>query len=152
MPKATKSITELERILAEHKNRLSELQARVQERRQRLITEIAKVSDEIGSLSEELGPPTRVPVVRGRRAKRLPQYILEVLEASPEPMTAAGIAEAVTKAGYRSSSKNFQALVRRTCYLSGRIQRKGRGKFAIKGGKQQTDLPARGRSRRTVET
>jgi len=63
----------------------------------------------------------------------LPQYILEALKANPEPMTAAEIAEAVIKAGYRSSSKNFVGLVRRTCYLNKRIHTKERGKFAIKG-------------------
>jgi len=135
MPETRKRIAELEQILAGQKKRLRELQAKVHERREHLMSEIARVNAEIDSLSQELGTPTKPRVVRRRRAKRLPQYILEVLKTSPEPMTAAEIAEAVTKAGYRSSSKNFQALVRRTCYLNDQIQRRGRGKFAVKGKK-----------------
>jgi len=135
MPKATKSIAEMEQILADQKKRLRELQAKVRERRDHLMSETARVNAEIDSLTKELGPLTKPGVVRRRRAKRLPQYILEALKANPEPMTAAEIAEAVTKAGYRSSSKNFQALVRRTCYLNNRIHTKERGKFTIKGKK-----------------
>jgi len=128
-----KSIAELEQILVQQKKRLRELQAAVQERRDRLMAEIAKVNEEIASLSQETGAPPKTPVVRRKRAKRLPQYILQVLKTSPEPMSAAEIADAVTKAGYRSSSKNFVGLVRRTCYLNSRIYTKERGKFTIKG-------------------
>ena len=133
MSATRKSIAELERILADQKKRLRELQAKVRERRDHLMSETARVNSEIDSLSRELGTLTKPRVVRRRRAKRLPQYILEALKANPEPMTAAEIAEAVIKAGYRSSSKNFQALVRRTCYLNNRIHTKERGKFAIRG-------------------
>lgn len=133
MAQTKKSIAELEQILAQQKKRLRELQAKVGERRKRLTAEIAKVNEEIASLSQEGGTPTKPRVVRRGRAKSLPQYILEVLKTSPEPMTAAEIAEVVTKAGYRSSSKNFVGLVRRTCYLNKRIYTKERGKFTIKG-------------------
>jgi len=133
MPETKKSIVELEQILAQQKKSLRELQAKLRERREHLVAEITKVNEEIASLSQELGAPPKPRVVRKRRAKRLPQYILEVLKASPRPMTAAEIADAVTKAGYRSSSKNFVGLVRRTCYLNSRIHTKERGKFAIKG-------------------
>jgi len=135
MTKTTKSIAELEQILAAQKKRLRELQAKVRERRDRLTSEIARVNADIDSLSQEVATPTKPRVVWRRRAKRLPQYILEVLKTSSEPMTAAEIADAVTKAGYRSSSKNFVGLVRRTCYLNSRIHTKERGKFAIKGRK-----------------
>lgn len=135
MTKTAKSIAELEQILAQQKKSLRELQAKVRERRDHLISEIAAVNAEIDSLSRELGPPTKPRVVRRKRAKRLPQYILEVLKTSREPMSAAEIADAVTKAGYRSSSKNFVGLVRRTCYLNERIYTKERGKFAIKSGR-----------------
>ena len=133
MPETKKSITELEQVLAQQKKRLRELQAKVRERRDVLKAEIAKVNEEIGALSQELETPIKPRVVRRRRAKRLPQYILEVLKASPGPMPAAEIADAVTKAGYHSSSKNFVGLVRRTCYLNSRIHAKERGKFTIKG-------------------
>ena len=133
MSEARKRIAELEQILADQKKRLRELQAKIRERRDHLISQIAAVNAEIDSLSQELGTPTKPRAVRRRRAKRLPQYILEVLKTSPEPMTAAEIADAVTKAAYRSSRKNFVGLVRRTCYLNSRIYTKERGKFTIKG-------------------
>jgi septal ring factor EnvC (AmiA/AmiB activator) len=132
MPETRKTIAELEETLAQEKKRLRELQAKVQERRERLMAEIAKVNEEIASLSQELGAPTKAPAVRKGRAKRLPQYVLEVLKASPTPLTAKEIADAVTKAGYRSSSRNFVGLVRRTCYLNDRIRTKERGKFTVK--------------------
>lgn len=132
MPATIKSIAELERILAQQKKSLRELQEKVRERRERIGAEIAKVNEEIASLSQELGAPTKTPVVRKTRAKRLPQYILEVLEASPVPMGAAEIAAVVRKAGYYSASKNFVGLVRRTCYLNNQIHTKERGKFTIK--------------------
>jgi chromosome segregation ATPase len=135
MPETKKSIAELEQVLAQQKKSLKELQARIRERREHLEAEITKVNEEIASLSQELGAPPKPRVSRKRRAKRLPQYILEVLKASSNPMSAAEIAEAVTKAGYSSSSKNFVGLVRRTCYLNKRIYIKERGKFAIKGKK-----------------
>jgi hypothetical protein len=50
-------------------------------------------------------------------------------------MTTREIAEAVTKAGYRSSSKNFTALVRLFYYRSDELQRKSKGKFTVKGEK-----------------
>ena len=124
MPETRKTIAELEETLAQEKKRLRELQAKVQERRERLMAEIAKVNEEIASLSQELGAPTKAPAVREGRPKRLPQYVLEVLKASPNPLTAKEIADAVTKAGYRSSSRNFVGLVRRTCYLNDRIRTK----------------------------
>jgi len=133
MPNVTKTIAELEQILAEQKKRLRELRAKVRERRAHLMSEIANVNVELESVSQDFGAPTKPRVVRRRRAKRLPQYIVDVLKGSPEPMTAAEIAGAVAKAGYRSSSKNFLFLVRRACYVNDLIDKKGRGKFTIKG-------------------
>jgi phage shock protein A len=135
MAETKKTIAELEETLARDKKYLRELQAKIQERRKQLMAEIAKVNEEIASLSQELGAPTTAPAVGKGRAKRLPQYILEVLKASSSPMSAADIADAVTKAGYHSSSRNFVGLVRRTCYLNSRIHTKERGKFAIRGSK-----------------
>ena len=135
MAETKKTIAELEETLARDKKYLGELQAKIQERRKQLMAEIAKANEEIVSLSQELGAPTKAPAVRKGRAKRLPQYVLEVLNASPTPLMAKEIADAVTKAGYHSSSRDFVGLVRRTCYLNSRIHTKERGRFAIKGKK-----------------
>lgn len=133
MAETKKTIAELEETLAQDKKYLRELHAKIEERREQLIAEIAKVNKEIASLTQEYGPPAKAPAVGKGRAQRLPQYVLDVLKASPTPLTAAEIADGVTRAGYRSSSQNFVGLVRRTCYLNSRIHTKGRGKFAIKG-------------------
>lgn len=132
MAETKKSIAELEETLARDKKYLRELHAKIEERRKQLIEEIASVNEEIASLTREYGDPVKAPAVRRGRAKRLPQYILEVLKASPTPMTAKEIADAVTKAGYRSSSRNFVVLVRRTCHVTDRIRTKERGKFTVK--------------------
>lgn len=132
MAETKKSIAELEETLARDKKYLRELHAKIQERRKQLIEEIARVNEEIASLTREYGAPVKAPAVRRGRAKRLPQYILEVLKASPTPMTAKEIADAVTKAGYRSSSRKFVVLVRRTCHSNDRIRTKERGKFTVK--------------------
>lgn len=135
MAETKKTIAELEETLTRDKKYLRELHAKIHERRKQLMAEIAKVNEEIASLTREYGAPAKARAVREGRPKRLPQYILEVLKASPTSLTAAEIAAAVTKAGYRSSSGNFVGLVRRTCYMNDSIGTKERGKFAIKGKK-----------------
>jgi poly-D-alanine transfer protein DltD len=150
-----KSIAELEQILAQQTKRLRELQAAAQERKNRLLSEIARVNEQIASISRETEAPkktegpkkteapkraaaprkTRRPIPRKKRPNALPQQIINVLKASPKPLSAAEIEEAVKKAGYQSSSKNFVGLVRRTCYLNKQIYAKERGRFAIKGKK-----------------
>lgn len=107
MAETKKTIAELEETLAKDKEYLRGLHAKIQERREQLIAEIAMVNKEIASLTQEYGAPAKSPAVGKGRAKRLPQYVLEVLNASPTPLTAAEIADGVIRAGYRSSSQNF---------------------------------------------
>ena len=124
MAKTATTISELERLLGKQKERLNLLQRK----RDGLVSQIAGIDKQIESL---LGKPAAAKRVRRRRrrGKSLRQVVLEVLSKSPEPKTAAEIAEAVAKAGYKSRSKNPVSLVRQVCYGSDLIQTKERGKF-----------------------
>jgi len=122
-----KSINELEQLLQKKRDHLKVLQ----KRRNRLTAQVAKVDKEIALLQGKAGAPkkTRRPRRRGRGPRGLEPSIVDVLKASPEPQTAAEIAEAVEKTGYRSKSKDFVSLVRQVCYRSKLVQTKGRGRF-----------------------
>lgn len=128
MAREVTSINELERLLQRQKERVKLLR----KRRDRLVSQIARTDKQIESLLGK--PPLRRRVRRGKRgAKSLQQFIVDVLKESPQPRTAAEIAEAVTQGGYRSKSKNLTSLVRQVCYKSNLIQTKERGKFAAAG-------------------
>jgi len=132
MPKAALTIAQLEQLLAKQENRLKELQ----KKRERLTSQIAKVDAQIASLNgTATAAPKKAARVRKRQGKSLRQHVVDVLKASSQPMTAKDITDAVSKAGYKSSSKDLVTLVRLTCYKSDEIQMKGRGKFAVKGTK-----------------
>jgi hypothetical protein len=125
---AVKSISELERLLNKKKARLKELQ----KRRDRLAAQLEKTDKEILSLAGKAAAQKKgVPRRRGGGPKGLEQTIVDVLTASPQPLTAAEIAEAARQTGYVSKSKDFVALVRQICYRSKKIQTKERGKFAV---------------------
>ena len=132
MPKAAMTIAALEQFLEKQKSRLKGLQ----KKRESLVADIAEVNEQIALLmGSTAAAPEKARPVRRKAGKTLRQSILEVLKASPQPMTTREIAEAVTKAGYKSTSKNFIALVRLFCYRSDELQRKGKGKFVVKGKK-----------------
>ncbi len=125
MPKGA-TISELERLLGKQKHRLKSLQRK----RDRLRSQAAKIDEEIESLLGKPAAPKKVRRRRRKGAKSLRQSILDVLAQSPEPKTAAEIAQAVAEAGYKSRSKSLVSLVRQVCYRSDEIQTKERGKFA----------------------
>ena len=132
MPKAAMTVAQLEQLLEKQKSRLKGLQ----KKRESLVADIVKVDGQIASLmGSTAAAPKKAPPVQKKAGKTLRQSILEVLNATPQPMTTREIAEAVTKAGYKSTSKNFIALVRLFCYRSDELQRKGKGKFVVKGKK-----------------
>ncbi len=123
-----KSISELERLLNKKKARLKELQ----KRRDRLAAQLEKADKEILSLSgKPVAPKKGTGRRRGGGPKGLEQTIVDVLTASPQPLTAAEIVEAARETGYVSKSKDFVALARQICYRSKKIQTRERGKFAV---------------------
>ncbi len=132
MPKATMTIAQLEQLLTKQKNRLKELQ----EKKEKLGAQISRIDEEMASLKgTAAAAPKKARRAPKREGKSLREHVIEILKASPEPMNAREIAGAVKKAGYKSSSKNFVTLVRLFCYKSDELQRKGKGKFTVKGGK-----------------
>jgi len=125
----TATIGELQRLLERQKRRVRELQ----KRKTKLAKQIAGIDQQIAGLLGAPGPPRKVRRRRRRRGKSLEQFMVGVLNESPQPMSAAEIAEAVAKAGYRTSSKNLVSLVRQVCYRSDQIQAKERGRFVLAG-------------------
>jgi uncharacterized membrane protein YccC len=137
------TITELERLLTKQKQRVQALQ----KRKERLAAQIQRIDKQIDSVLGK--PPAPKPARRVRRrrkaGKSLQQAIVDVLSGSPQPKTAAEIAEAVQAAGYRSESKSFVSLVRQMCYRSDQIQTKERGKFVLGSAPK---APARAKKRK----
>ena len=132
MPKAAMTIAQLEQHLEKRKALLNDLR----KRHESLLAGIAEVNEQIASLmGSTTAAPEKAPPVERKAGKTLRESVLEVLKASPRPMTTREIAEAVTKAGYKSTSKNFVTLERLFCYKSDELQRKGKGKLGVKGKK-----------------
>jgi hypothetical protein len=120
-----RSIGELERLLEKKKDRLKALQ----KRRDGLAAQLAKIDGEIAALVGKAAVSKGKARRRGRGPKSLERMVVDILTASAGAMTAAEIAEAAEKAGFRSQSKDFVALVRQICYRSKKVQTKERGKF-----------------------
>ena len=126
MPKAAMTIAQLEEYLEKRKTLLNDLR----KKHESLLADIAKVNEQIASLmGSTTAAPEKAPPVQKKAGKTLRESILEVLKASPRPMTTRDIADGVMKSGYKSTSKNFVTLVRLFCYKSDELQRKGKGKF-----------------------
>jgi len=121
-----KSISELEQLLKEKRERLAALQ----KRKDSLIAQVASIDKEIATLAGKPAAPKKVRRRRrGRGPKSLQQTIADALIASAKPQTVPEIVEAVKKTGYRSMSKDFPSLVRQVCYQSKLVKTKGGGKF-----------------------
>ncbi len=123
------SIAMLERALMEKKQELEELK----ERREQLVRELAKVDKAIAAIQG------RAP--RGRGGRRGPgrqpsllTLVVQTLAQNKKPMTAGELAEAVLAAGYKTKSKNLQALIWSQIYKDDRIVKAERGKFQLKPG------------------
>ena len=127
MAKEKASITELERLLAAKKKRLEALG----KRKDKLTSLIAGIDNQIASLIGKAAPARKIRR-RVKKEKTLRQSVVDFLSQSPEPKSVNEIADGVRQAGYSSSSKNFGSLVRQFCYKSDIIQKKERGKFALK--------------------
>lgn len=143
MAKGT-SIGELERLLEAQRKRVASLQ----KKRDQLVAQITKIDEEIAGLIGEPRAPRKARRRRRRRGKSLAQFVLEVLGQSPEPKSAAEIAEAAIGAGYQTSSKKPVALVRQVLYKNPQIQAKERGRFVLASA---PEAPRAGRKKRTAK-
>ena len=74
----------------------------------------------------------RVKVKRAKNKVSLPQVLTTILKAKPG-QSVAELTQAVLAAGYKSTSKDFKAIVTQTLYRDERFKRVASGRFAVKG-------------------
>ena len=150
MAAKTQSIGDLRRELQALRKRLAELRSR----RAKVAKGLAAIDKEIAALTGEravrrgpqkakrkAGPGRKKKAVRapkaGRRkratGKPLAQYIGEVLGKAPKGMRVNAVMTAVVKAGYKSGSKDFYAIVAKTLLQGDQFQRVTRGVYKLKG-------------------
>lgn len=127
------NIADLERILQERRsevNRLQRQRSEVQKRLDALDRQIAKVAGAGGAG----GTGRRGGGGRARNDQSLADMIEAALRGSGGPMKVGDIAEAVQRAGYRSSSANFRGIVNQMLIKDKRFAATDRGVYGIKGG------------------
>lgn len=125
------SVADLERELAARKRGASKLL----KRRDRLIAQLAEVDAELAGLGmSPNGSPsagTGGAGTRPRNSKKLPDALAEVLTGREMSVTEA--AEAVQRAGYRTSSSNFRTIVNQCLLRENKLFKKvSRGVYTAK--------------------
>ncbi len=105
----------------------------LQKKRDRLLKELAAVEAEI----REAGGSPRT--TRHGTRRRRPRNTMNLADAlyqllRKQTMSVTQVAEAVQKAGYKTSSPNFRTIVNQTLLKDGRFKRVGRGQYTAKRG------------------
>jgi len=134
MPARAKTIAELQRELKAKKRSL----ALLRQRRAKASARLNAIDKEIAALVGR-GAPTRragkapAKTAQRRRAtgKPLLAYMREVLAKKPKGMRTKDIAAAVVKAGYKSYSKDFYAVVAKTLLQADGFKRLSRGVYGL---------------------
>ena len=151
MPARRRTIRQLQRELNAKKRGLAALRRR----RAKAAARLAAIEKEIAALTGT-GPGPRIgrkkrkkvarkrgraagkrtarKVARKRRratGKPLVEYMRQVLAKAPRGMRVGAIAAAVTKAGYKSFSKDFNAVVAKTLLDKKLFQRVSRGVYKL---------------------
>lgn len=149
MPARTRTIRQLQRELNAKKRSLVALRRR----RAKAAARLASIEKEIAVLAgagpgPKVGRKKKVARKRGRPAKKkaakkvarkrrratgkpLVAYMRQVLAKAPRGMRARDITAAVTKAGYKSFSKDFNAVVAKTLLDPKLFQRVSRGVYKL---------------------
>ena len=129
-----KSISDLRAELASKEKQLATLESR----RSALVKELDKVDRVIASLAGKAGKvgavrrvvkaPGKAAISRRRATgKPLAAYITDVLKPAKGGLSVTNVVKAVTKAGYKSHSKDFYAIVAKTLLTDDRFRRIKRG-------------------------
>lgn len=131
-------------LQAELKRRASELGS-LEAKREELLAEVEQINGEIAFINAALGGVSRAPGrrrggarraapaggrKRPRNAKSLEVALAEVLQG--KTMGVSEVAEAVQKAGYKTTSPNFRTIVNQTLIRSDLIKKLGRGAYTAK--------------------
>ena len=122
-----------EELQAELRRREKHVEALVR-KRDKLAAELAEVEGQI----REAGGAART--ARHGTTRRRPQNAMNLADALAkllrnQTMTVTEIAEAVQKAGYKTSSSNFRIIVNQTLLKDPRFKRVGRGQYTVRRGK-----------------
>lgn len=121
------SVAELQRIIAERKSRVAELK----KERRKLLKELTRVEREIERAGGSTGG-RRSATSRPRNTMSLAAAIAEVLK-NGKPLRVGEIADAVLKAGYKSTSPRFNAIVNQTLIKDKkRFEQVERGVYKLK--------------------
>ncbi len=132
MPKRTRTIQEVEKELRAKQTELATLKAK----RDKLARRLAAVDQQIGRLSGGAAPARRKKAQRKvtRRRRRggtsLVSCIEQVLAGAKGGMRTKDVAEAVTKAGYKTRAKDFYNIVAKTL-RDDRFKRVKRGVYTL---------------------
>lgn len=129
-------------LQAELQRRGSELQ-KLEAKRETLMEEVDRIDNEISVISAAIGAPAgarrtagagRVRRAGGRKrprnAKSLEVALADVLKGKTMGVTE--VAEAVQRAGYKTTSPNFRTIVNQTLIRSDLIKKLGRGAYTAK--------------------
>jgi len=134
-----KSISDLRAELDAKERQLGKLRSR----RAVVARELDKIDRQIGVLEGKGGrvkaAPKRAKAVpkRARRAKQratgkpLTAYITDALKSAKGGVSVTNVVEAVQKAGYKSYSKDFYAIVAKTLLTDDRFKRIKRGVYTL---------------------
>lgn len=120
------------RLAEELKRRERDL-SKLESRREKLAVQLAELDDQIAALAGAggYGATARGGVRRRpRNDKPLADALVEVLTGAT--MGVSEVAEAVQKAGYRTSSPNFRTIVNQTLLRDKRIKKIARGQYTAK--------------------
>jgi hypothetical protein len=112
----------------------------LQRRHANTMAKASRLEDQIRALGGEpsgagrRGPGRPRGSGAGRRRPRNEQNLVEALAGvlNGKTMSVTDVAEAVQKAGYRTSAANFRTIVNQTLIKSDRFKRVGRGQYTAK--------------------
>lgn len=130
-----KSISDLRAELASKERQLTKLASA----RAALVKELARIDRRIAVLAGK-ARPGRVAKGRGRAVKKvrrratgkpLVAYIKEALKSAKGGLSVTNVVKAVTKAGYKSHSKDFYAIVAKTLLTNDSFKRVKRGVYTL---------------------
>ncbi len=99
----------------------------LQKRRAKIAGKLASIDAEIARLGGRITGHVRV---RPRNDANLADSLVNVLKG--EVMNVTGVALAVQRAGYRTTSPNFRTIVNQTLLRDPRIKRVSRGRYTAK--------------------
>ena len=122
---------------------VAELQAELRRRQRRVGTLVAKYkraaakAETLRRQIEDLGGSVNGGPVAVGGARRRPRNEMNLVDAlhkvlSGKTMTVTDAAEAVQKAGYKTTSSTFRTIVNQTLINSGKFKRVGRGQYTSK--------------------